>query len=219
MNKKTWWLVVLGVWALAEVGYRTYVNHASHFGGRPYWPYYAYYRNRAAIGRLYALTAPGRNQYASLEAREGRLADSAGHLPPAARALVQQLARDIAPAGYFYFAVNPVQQGDSLMVTVSVPCPVSCGCFEWLRPAAGGSVLFTLSGSGPERRHTPTELEYVRTDNASVQAAWRQYPCYAPLGPGEFLNAQALRANGPLPYSEYQSDLLLFKPLRAIGLL
>lgn len=88
-----------------------------------------------------------------------------------------------------------------------------------LPPAAGGGGLFTLSCNGPERRHTPTELEYVRVSNAALQVALQQRPCYAPLGPGEFLGAQELPVGVPLPYSENQWDLLFSKALRTIRLL
>jgi hypothetical protein len=220
-NKKGWLLVALAVWTLAEVGHSAYVTHSYHFRGRPYWPYYAYERNRSAIRRLYRLTTPGRTQRAFLEAREGRLADSTGHLSTTTRALVQQLAHDIAPAGYFYFSVNPVRHQDSPLF-VTGPCPShlpECSCMDELPPAVGGGILFNLSCSGPEPRHTPTELEYVRVGNVALQTALQQRSCYAPLGPDEFLGTQGLPAGIPLRYSEYQRDFLVSKVLRAIKLL
>ena len=92
MNKKTWLLGPLVIWALAEFGYRTYVNATYGSRGRLSWPSYAYERNQLAITRLYTLTTSGRTDRVYLEARGGQLADSVGHLPNAARTLVQQLA-------------------------------------------------------------------------------------------------------------------------------
>ncbi|MBF9240011.1 hypothetical protein I2I05_21655 [Hymenobacter sp. BT683] len=117
--------------------------------------------------------------------------------------------------------MSPVR-GRDLPLYVTGPCPPhlpTCSCLDELPPAAGDGVLFQLSGSGPERGHTPTEVDYVRVGNAVLQAALQQRPCYAALGPGEFLGAQELPADLPLPYNEYQPDLLISKALRAIRLL
>lgn len=122
-NTKTWLLRMLVVWALAECGYCTYVNATYGARGRLAWPSYAYDRNHAAITRLYGLAAPGRTQRVYLEARRGQLADSVGQLPAAARALVQQLAHDIAPAGYFYFSLDPVRNQPDHALVVEGPCP------------------------------------------------------------------------------------------------
>ena len=99
-----------------------------------------------------------------------------------------------------------MRRQDSLLF-VTGPCPPHlpvCSCLDELPPSAGGNILFKLSCSGLERRHTPTELEYVQVGNAALQAALQQRSCYAPLGPGKFLGAKGLSAGIPLPYSEYQ---------------
>jgi hypothetical protein len=220
-NNKTWLLRGLVVWALAECGYCTCINATYGTRGRLSWPSYAYDRNHAALTRLYALTAPGRTQRVYLEARAGQLADSVGHLPAAARALVQQLAHDIAPAGYVYFSLEPVRNRPGHALVVEGPCPSlsGCQCRDELPPALGGGVLLQLSASSNERHHTPTELAYIRVSNPALQAALQQRLCYVQLRPGEFLGAQGLAARVPLPYSEYQPDLLVSRALRAIGLL
>jgi len=220
-NIKTWLLRGLVVWALAEGGYGTYVNATYGARGRLAWPCYAYDRNHAAITRLYDLTAPGRTQRVYLEARGGQLADSLGHLPAAARALVQQLAHDIAPAGYFSFSLDLVRNQPAYSLVVEGPCPPlpGCPCRDELPLTPGDGVLLQLSASSDERHHTPTELEYVRVSNAGLQTALQQRPCYVQIQPGEFLGAQGLPASLPLRYSEYQRDFLVSKPLRAIGLL
>jgi hypothetical protein len=220
-NNKTWLLRGLVVWALAECGYCTYVNVTYGARGRLAWPSYAYDRNHAAITRLYDLTAPGRTQRVYLEARGGQLADSVGHLPAAARALVQQLAHDIAPAGYFSFSLDLVRNQPDYPLVVEGPCPPlpGCPCRDELPLTPGGGVLLQLSASSDERHHTPTELEYVRISHAGLQAALQQRPCYAQIHPGEFLGAQGLPASLPLRYSEYQRDLVVSKALRAVGLL
>lgn len=220
-NKLRWLLVALVLWAMAEVCYQAYVRRAHRLSGRFYWPSYACERNRPALDRLYALTAPGRTKRAFLEVRAGRLADSVGHLPGAARALLRELAHDVAPSGYVYFSVDPVRSRDrAVAVTAGAcPAPAECRCIEWLHPAAAGGVLLQLSCSGPERRHTPTELEYVRVGNASLHATLRQSACYVGTGHGDFLNAQGQPADGLVPYNENATDLLVTKPLRAMGLL
>ena len=168
---------------------------------------------------MYAF-APGRTQRAFLEVRAGRLADSVGHLPGAARALLRELAHDVAPSGYVYFSVDPVLGQDSeVAVTGACSSPTECQCMEWLHPAAVGGVLFKLSCSGPEGRHTPTELEYIRVGNASLHATLRQSACYVGTGHGDFINAQGLPADGLVPYNEKAADLLVTRPLRAMGLL
>lgn len=122
-NNKRWLLRGLVVWALAVGGCCTYVNVTYGARGRLAWPSYAYERNHTAITRLYDLTAPGRTQRVYLEARAGHLADSVGHLPAAARALVQQLAHDIAPAGYFSFSLDLVRNQPAYSLVVEGPCP------------------------------------------------------------------------------------------------
>ena len=220
-NRQTWLLGTLLIWALAEGGYCTYVNVTYGSRGRLAWPAYAYERNHLAITRLYTLTAPGRTDRVYLEARGGQLADSVGHLPTAARTLVQQLAHDITPAGCFYFSLDPVRPQPAPTLAVNGPCPSlpGCSCLDELPPTPGGGVLFQLAASGAERHHTPTELAYVRVSTTALQAALRQRPCYAQIHPGEFLGAQGLPASLPLPYSEYQRDFVVSKALRAIGLL
>jgi hypothetical protein len=220
-NNKRWLLRTLVVWALAEGGYCAYVNATYGARGRLSWPSYAYDRNHPAITRLYALTAPGRTQRVYLEVRGGRLADSVGHLSNAARALVQQLAHDIAPAGSFYFSLNPVRNRPTQAVYVNGPCPPlpGCSCSQQLPPTPAGGLVLQLTSSSDKRHHTPTELDYVRVSNAALRTVLEQRPCYAQICPGEFLGAQGLPASVPLPYNEYQRDLLVFKALRAIGLL
>ena len=219
-NKK-YLLAALLLWVAAEVGHQAYIYRSYRLNGRFYWPYYASERNRPALARLYTLTTRARTQRAFAEVRGGRLVDSEGHLPVEAQTLLLRLAQDIAPSGSLFLLVDPVPtRRDSVSVTTMCsPHIGGCHCLAWLYPVEGGGYVFQLSSDNRERGYTSTELEYVRVSNASLQTALQQSPCYEQTPNGTFLNAEGLPASVPLPYSEYQWDLLLFKPLRAIGLL
>lgn len=219
-NKTRLLLAALVLRATAEVGYRAYVSSTYRLRGHFYWPSYACERNRPAIARLFALVTHDRTQRAFAEVRGGRLADSVGHLSGPARALLLQVAHDVAPSGYLFFNVEPVPaRPDSLRVTAPCLPQADCHCLGWLQSAQGGGYLFQLSTSGTEPRHTNTQFEYVRVSNPFLQIALQQSSCYAPTGHGDFLNAQGLPAGFALPYNEDQTDLLITRVLRADGLL
>jgi hypothetical protein len=217
-KSKLWLLEMLAVWALAEFGYRTYINATYGSRGRLSWPYYAYERNHPTITRLYALTAASRPQRVYLEARGGRLADSVGHLPNAARALVQQLAHDIAPTGSFFFSLDPVRNRPAHSLVVNGPCPPLPGrsCLDELPSPPGGGVLFQLSAALnatiPHRIGVRPGQQRRTASRVAAALVLRANPSRRiPRRPG---TARAF----PCPI-EYQQDLVASKALRAIGLL
>jgi hypothetical protein len=219
MKKVLLWVFVL--WALGEVAYQVRLSRQYHLKGHFNWSYYAFHRNRADIEGLFTAASHLLTERTFVEVRRGVLVDSVGLLPASLRARVLRLAHDIEPTGTFYVDFQPVVTGSNTLV-VTGPCPMSnaCQCIDWLRPSlAQGFMLSLTSYALPYRRHSPTEFDYVRVDNAALGATLAKSACYERVSTHEFVTTKGLPPGLPVPYNARWTDLLLTKVGRAMGIL